>query len=221
MAKHNRPSFGCSKAKRGLDLNDTPEIAIAPLFAHEPLVANARIVCEPFCGTGNLVLPMRARGIKVYASDILDRGCPDSSVLDFRAMSARPPGCNILISNCAYDGAAGGAMEFIEHALALRFRVIALLLKLQFLSTTERFKRMHPLGHLRRMHVIIERIQGMHDAAHIARGGKIAGQPQNHAWFVFDRNYRGPCVINPVSINDPTARMPWLFGEAPTAEAAE
>jgi hypothetical protein len=77
MAKHNRPSFGRSKAKRGLDLNDTPEIAIAPLFAHEPLVANARIVCEPFCGTGNLVLPMRARGIKVYASDILDRGCPD------------------------------------------------------------------------------------------------------------------------------------------------
>jgi hypothetical protein len=209
MAKRNRPSFGRSKAERGFDLNDTPPVALAPLFEHEPLLAGVKSICEPFAGKGNLVTPMRARGITVYASDILDRGCPDSTVLDFRQMTQRPPDCDTLVSNPAYDGAAGSALEFIEHALKLEFRLIVLLLKLQFLATEERYTRLHPLGHLRRLHIIIERVQGMHDAVHVANGGKIAGQSQNHGWFVLDRNYYGKPDLNFVSINNPTARMPW------------
>ena len=128
-----RPSFGRPPAVRGLDLFDTPPIALGPLFAHEPLLAGVTAVCEPFCGLGNLVVAMRARGLTVHASDILDRGCPDSTVLDFTAMTARPAGCDVLLSNCPYTG----AMSHIEHALALGFRVIVLLLKLPFLSTVD------------------------------------------------------------------------------------
>jgi hypothetical protein len=47
--------------------------------------------------------------------------------------------------------------------------------------------------------VAAERLQGMHDAAHIAAGGKEGSQSQVHAWFVFDRDYCGPATINPVS----------------------
>ena len=57
-------------AVRGLDLFDTPPIALGPLFAHEPLLAGVTAVCEPFCGLGNLVVAMRARGLTVHASDI-------------------------------------------------------------------------------------------------------------------------------------------------------
>jgi hypothetical protein len=200
-----RPSLGRSRAERGDDLFDTPPIALAPLFAHEPLLATVTAVCEPFCGVGNLVRAMRARGLIVHASDKNARGCPDSTVLDFRAMTERPAGCDVLVSNCPY----GDAMGHIEHALALRFRVIVLLLKVEFLCTVERYARLHPRGHLRRVHVLAERLQGMHDAAHIAAGGKKAGQSQVHAWFVLDRDYFGPATINPVSIYHPTARMPW------------
>ncbi len=156
---------------------------------------------ETFCGKGNLVIAMRERGLTVFASDILDRGCPGSTVLDFRAMTERPPGCGVLISNCPYRGAMG----FIEHALALGFRVVVLLLKLSFLCTGERFERLHKPGHLRRVHVLAERLQDMHDANYT---GKKAGQSQVHAWFVFDQDC-GPATINPVSIHQPTARMPW------------
>jgi hypothetical protein len=201
----HRPSFGRPRAVRGLDLFDTPPIALAPLFEHEPLLAGVTSVAEPFCGKGNLVLAMRARGLRVHASDILDRGCPDSTVLDFLAMTQRPPDCDVLISNCSY----AGAMEFIEHALALRFRVVALLLKLSFVCTAERFERLHKPGHLRRVHALAERLQGMHDAAHVAAGGKKAGQSQTHGWFVLDRDYCGPAVVSPVSIYCPTERMPW------------
>jgi hypothetical protein len=212
MTKRNRPSLGRPKRERGLNLHDTPPIVYQTLFEHEPLLAGVKVIGEFFCGKGNGVMAMRARGIKVYASDILDRGCPDSTVLDFRQMTQRPPDCDTLVSNPAYDGAAGGALDFIEHAFALGFRVIALLLKLQFLGTAERYERLHPLGHLRRVHIIIERIQGMHDAGHLAAGGKLAGQSQNHGWFVFDRSYYGKPDLNFVSINDPTARMPWASG---------
>jgi hypothetical protein len=213
-ARSRRPSFGRPRAVRGLDLFDTPPIALGPLFAHEPLLAGVTAVCEPFSGRGNLVVALRARGLTVHASDIIDRGCPDSTMLDFRAMTARPPGCDVLISNPPYAGAVG----HIEHALALGFNLLALLLKLPFLSTVERYEHIHKPGHLRRVHVLAERLQGMHDAAHIAAGGKEGSQNQVHAWFVFDRNYCGPATISPVSINAPDMRMPWADHPSPRSD---
>jgi hypothetical protein len=201
-----RPSFGRTKAERGLDQFDTPPTALGPLFEHEPLLAGVTTVAEPFCGKGNLVIAMRQRGFVVHASDIEYRGCPDSTVLDFLKMAERPVGCDVLVSNCAYDCIAGSALQFIEHALALRFRVIALLLKLPFLCTYERLERLHKPGHLRRVHVLAERLQDMHDANFT---GEKASQSQVHAWFVLDRDYCGPATISPVSINAPDMRMPW------------
>jgi hypothetical protein len=54
----------------------------------------------------------------------------------------------------------------------------------------------------------------MHDAAHIAAGGKKASQSQEHAWFVLDRNYCGPLTISPVSVQRPNEIMPWQHDTA-------
>jgi hypothetical protein len=201
-SKRRRPSFGRPPAIRGLDLFDTPPRALEPLFTHEPLLAGVSSICEPFCGLGNLVLAMRGRGIRVHASDILDRACPVSRVCDFFKMTERPAHCRVLLTNPAYKC----AMEAIEHALAIGFDVVIFLLKTQFLNADERFERLHKLGHLQRVHVIAERIQDMHDANFT---GEKASQSQVHAWFVINRNYCGPATINPVSMNKPTERMPW------------
>ncbi len=81
-------------------INSTPHQSRSnPLFAHEPLLAGVTIVCEPFCGLGNLVIAMRERGLTVHASDIVNRGCPDSTVLDFLKMTDRPLDCDVLLSN--------------------------------------------------------------------------------------------------------------------------
>ena len=82
-------------------------------------------------------------------------------------MTGRPPDCDVLI-----NPPFSIAMESIEHAWVLGFRVVILLLKADFLCTTERYERLHPRGHLRRVYPIAERLQDMHDAAYIARGGK-------------------------------------------------
>jgi hypothetical protein len=208
----NRPprrqhiSHGRTLEQRGLDAFDTPIIALAPLFIHEPLLAGIISVCEPFAGQGNLVQEMRARGITVHASDIVDRGCPDCRMLDFFKMAERPEGCSVLLSNPPY----AAAMESIEHALAIEFDVIILLLKVGFLCTADRLDRLHRPGHLRRVHVLAERLV-MHDTAHLAAGGKKAAPSQVHMWAVFDRHYCGPATINPVSVNNPTLKMPWII----------
>jgi hypothetical protein len=202
--RRHRPSFGRPLSVRGYDLFDTEPKALLPLFAHEPLLRGVTSIGEHFAGKGNLVLAMRARGITVHASDILDRGCPDCSVRDFFTMTAPPPGCRLELSNPPFRD----AMSAIEHAFAIGFDVVIFLLKVGFLNTADRFNRLHRPGHLRRIHVIAERLV-MHDATHLAAGGKKAAPSQVHAWFVFDRHYRGPAVLNPVSINEPAARMPW------------
>ena len=168
-------------------------------------------VCEPFCGLGNLVVAMRARGLTVHASDILDRGCPDSTVLDFTAMTARPAGCDVLLSNCPYTG----AMSHIEHALALGFRVIVLLLKLPFLSTAERYERMHKLGHLRRVHVLAERLQDMHDAAHLA-SRRQEGEPEPGARLVRVRSALLRAGDDQPGV-DPSARRAHALGGSSSA----
>ena len=173
---------------------------------HEPLLRGVTDIAEYFAGRGNLVIPMRERGITVHASDVFDRGCPNSSVRDFFQIDKPADACRVLMSNPPF----ARAMDAIEHAFAIGFEVVIFLLKLGFLSTAERSRRLHQPGHLRRVHVLAERLQGMHDANHLAKGGKKAGQPDLHAWFVLDRNYVGPATIIAVSINKPTMRMPWL-----------
>lgn len=203
LPRRHRPSFGRSRAIRGLDLFDTPPKALGPLFAHEPLLANVTSVCEPFVGKGNLAYAMRKRGIEVHASDIIDRGCLDAAVIDFFTMTEPPAACRVIVTNPPFRR----SMEFIEHALAIGFDVVAFLAKIGFLCTADRFERLHKPGHLRRVHTLAERLQDMHDAAFI---GKRASQSQLHAWLVLDRRYRGPATIVPVSIANPAARMPWI-----------
>ena len=195
------PSFGRTLTVRGLDMFDTPPIALDPLFAHETLLRGVTAVCEPFAGAGNLVGAMRERGITVFASDIFPRS--HCSRLDFFDMAAAP--CPVLVSNPPYSQATA----LFEHAFAIGFKVVVFLLTTNYLHTGDRRERIHKRGNLVRVHVLAERLQNMHDGAHLAAGGKKASQPQVHSWFVFDRDHFGPAVVNPVSLHRPDEKMPW------------
>jgi hypothetical protein len=201
--RRHRPSFGRPRSERGpLDLFDTPPKALYPLLHHEPLLAGVTDICEPCCGLGNLVYAMRGRGIVVHASDVLDRGCPDSTTLDFFDMKAPPGHCRVLLTNPPFRA----SMDMIEHALAIGFDVVIVLAKVGFLNTLDRFHRLHAPGHLRRVFPLAERLQDMHDANFT---GERASQSQLHAWLTIDRHYRGAATVVPISIGAPAAHMPW------------
>ena len=72
-------------------------------------------VWEPACGAGHIVNVLRERGHEVYATDIVDRGCPDSCVQDFLwEFDDGEIGDVDIMTNPPY----ATALEFVERALA-------------------------------------------------------------------------------------------------------
>jgi hypothetical protein len=61
------------------DCYDTPTVAVPPLMYNVRLLP---VIWEPACGKGNIVEVLRAAGHKVIATDLNDRGCPDSLAND-------------------------------------------------------------------------------------------------------------------------------------------
>ena len=48
------------------------------LEKHRVPLPLSSLIWENSCGQGHLTLPLRRRGFKVLATDLKDRGCPDS-----------------------------------------------------------------------------------------------------------------------------------------------
>lgn len=86
-------------------------------------------VWEPACGDGALVREIRTAGIPCVASDLIDRGCADSSIADYFAVLDSP--CQAIITNPPYAliNARDGHGRWLRHALDMpSWRYMALLL---------------------------------------------------------------------------------------------
>lgn len=105
--------------RRGLDFYPTaqPEAVRALMAADGDRIRRCNAVWEPACGDGALVRVMRAEGLKVCASDIVDRGCADSWVADFYTCH-RSRG-EAIITNPPYDqiNARDGRGRWLRHTL--------------------------------------------------------------------------------------------------------
>lgn len=86
-------------------------------------------VWEPACGDGALVREIRSAGIPCCASDLIERGCPDSWVADYysclrsraQAIITNPPYCEI--------NARDGHGRWLRHTLSIPgWNYLALLL---------------------------------------------------------------------------------------------
>jgi hypothetical protein len=174
-----------TKEGRGLEFYATHRVAVDSILSIEHMPGEERY-WEPFCGDGAIVKPMRREGYKVFASDIIDRGCPKSSVMDFFGKSKRT--ADTIISNPPFSR----AQEAVEVGLERADRVIYLL-RLSFL---EGFKRRpwFEAGYLSRLYVASRRLPMMHREGY---EGKRSGSAVCHAWFVWDKHSRarsGPVV---------------------------
>lgn len=92
--------------------------AIRALFEVDgAAIRSCDAVWEPACGDGALVREVRAMGLTCFASDLIDRGCPDSNVGDFFGFSASP--CQAIITNPPYNliNARDGHGRWLRHSL--------------------------------------------------------------------------------------------------------
>jgi hypothetical protein len=135
---------------------------------------------EPTCATGTgIVMPLRATGRTVIATDLVDYGCPESeSRIDFLMESRAPAGVEGIISNFPFKLAG----EMVEHAINL-CPFVAVLLRLTFLEG-ERRSRILDDRPPARFHLFRRRLPMMH-----RRGweGPKATSQVPYAWFVWER----------------------------------
>lgn len=140
-------------------------------------------VWEPACGEGHISKVLEAAGHRVHSSDLNDHGYGQEHRLDF-LMAGQKPNADIVT-----NPPLGLAEEFARHALALKTRKTALLLKLVFLEGVRRTRWLEK-SPLKKVWVFRRRLS-------FARGGK----PQRNrgmiafAWFVWERGHEGPPEI--------------------------
>jgi hypothetical protein len=168
------------------DCYDTPHVAVEALLRHEKL---PHVIWEPACGIGNIVSVLRAHGHEVVATDLNNRGCPDSlDRIDF--LLPVSVDCGAIVTNPPYVLAE----RFVATALE-RAPLVIMLMRLAFYESARRSYILENRG-LARIHVFRKRLPMMHRADW---AGRKANSGMAFAWMVWDRNHVGPTTIDRIS----------------------
>jgi hypothetical protein len=178
-------------ADRGNDLYETPPEAVHALLRAEPL-PKERVIWEPACGPGSIVRVLRGADYRVYATDLVNYGCPDSeSGVDF--LMERLPSFPIgaVVTNAPFK--LGG--EFVAHALALGIPKIMMLFRLAFLESACRDSILDG-GLLARVYAFSNRLPMMHRDGW---EGPRARSAIAFAWFVWEAGHQGPTELRRIS----------------------
>jgi hypothetical protein len=174
-------------AARGLDLYETPAVAVEALLRVENLPL---CVWEPAAGRGAIVRVLRDHGHAVIATDIADYGFPLHFRRDFLAEIGAPAGVEAIVANPPFQTAE----KLVAHALELAPFVI-MLLRLAFLESERRCGILENRG-LARIHVFRKRLPMMHRDGW---EGRKANSGMAFAWFVWIRGHTGPTIVDRIS----------------------
>jgi hypothetical protein len=168
------------------DLYDTPPEAVDALLKVERLPSR---IWEPACGIGNIVDVLRGAGHDVVATDLNQRGCPDSRFgVDFLFPMVLPAiDCDAVVTNPPFSLAE----EFVVAAVE-RAPLVIMLLRLAFYESEKRTDILEHAG-LARIHVFANRLPMMHRAGW---RGRKASSAVPFAWFVWSADHYGPTKID-------------------------
>ena len=160
--------------------------------AVEILLANEKFshyVWEPACGAGHITKVLLDHDYHVKSSDIIDRGCPDSEIINFLTVTKEQIKHDFsrdIITNPPYKF----AKEFVEKAIEISMdsTKIAMFLKLTFLegqARRELFQKYPP----KKVYVFSGRIE-------CAKNGNFTGgSAVAYAWFIWEKGFKGNPII--------------------------
>ena len=179
---------------RGNDLYETPDVAVQALLDVEPIPP---LIWEPACGRGAIARVLRDAGHSVYASDLVDYGDigqPYESNVDFLKLVKAKGNWDAIVTNPPYKL----AQAFVEEAIPIVPKVV-MLLRLAFLES-ERRRGILDSGQLARVYVFRNRLPMMHRDGW---DGPKASSSMAFAWFVWERDYNGPTILERISWEKP------------------
>lgn len=96
-------------------------------------------LCEPAAGEGHMVLPLRAAGFDVVASDLIDRGFPGCHTRSFYDWQPLCWGRRLLVTNPPFcECNADTGLRWLKHAIAIGVPYMALMLPIQWDAPADR-----------------------------------------------------------------------------------
>ena len=171
----------------GLDWYVEPSWCVDVLLDALALPAGTTVL-DPACGMGTIPEACNARGICAVGSDIADRGYGFTG-RDFLARDV-PLFPDAIITNPPY----GKASEFVREARWLANKLVAVLIRLDFLASKTRhilFRATPPA----RVLVLSKRPSMPPGQALIDGTAKRGGGQHDFCWIVWDRERSGPTEI--------------------------
>jgi hypothetical protein len=136
----------------------------------------SKCVWEPACGDGAISKVLLERGHNVMSADLYDHGY-GFSPLNFLEVNDVTP--RDIITNPPYNI----AKEFVDHALKVGGRKVAMLLRLSFLESKAR-KEWFKTTPLKTVYVMSKRVTMYPSGERTAGSGTMA-----MAWFLWDKEY--------------------------------
>ena len=179
----------CSSfAVRGDDFYASPTEAPVALLENYEI---PKTVHEPACGDGAIVEVLRAAGHTVHASDLVDRGCPDSYVADFLAQKEPIPGVECCITNPPFRY----AHDFVRKSREL-YPLTIMLLRLAFLESKRRSDILDA-GDLESVLLFASRLPFMHRHGYTGKRNSNSGMP--FAWLVWRKDHQSPTILRRIT----------------------
>lgn len=164
------------------DFYPTPPEATISLLAIEDF---GPYVWEPACGDGAISNVLVAAGHSVVSSDLVDRGFGTPRVDFLMERTALAP---CLITNPPFKLAE----QFVQHALAIGVKKVAMLLRLAWLEGVDRKRKVYDSTPIARVHVSSRRLTMLRGGTDAGKGG---GSMIAFAWFVWEAGHVGDPVI--------------------------
>ena len=167
------------------DFYATPKIAVDKLFLElEKLKINLpKIIIEPSVGTGSIAIPFCEKGYSIIGFDIIDRGFPNTNIVDWLTVS-RPNIDNLaIVANFPYNK----IQNHTEHSLSVLKdgEYLIELAKIQFLegkARREMFNKNPPKYVL----VFSERIKCLANGENVGGSSAIC-----FCWYIFQKGFKG------------------------------
>jgi hypothetical protein len=103
-----------------------------------------------------------------------------------------PPGIGCALTNPPFSK----AVEIVQHSLSLGIPKVIVLERIQWLETRKRAE-LFETGGLARVHVFSDRVPRMHLEGWT---GNKSSPAMVLAWFVFERDHRGPPTLHFLSL---------------------
>lgn len=166
------------------DYYATPPESTMALLDREIFEGN---ILEPACGAGHISEVLKSYGYKTISTDLIDRGYGTGGI-DFLKDDFDK------VDNVVTNPPFKYAKEFIEKALEVSNKKVAMFCKIQLLEGVAR-REMFENTPLRTVYVFTKRQNPFRNGSPVDENGKKWASTMCFAWFVWEHGYEGKPTI--------------------------